>query len=269
MFDSRPSRSQRRRDAPVGREPDPVDASGVVLIGAHRGGAEEATPGTLEAFQRAAERGFDYVEFDVRRLADGELVAFHDPDCNGRPLRALILAELRREAGYPVPLVEEVMGALRSRARAHIDLKESGYEADVVALADALLGAGSYVMTSLEDLVIAGLERDFPAVRAGLSLGRDLAGMRNPAARLRIRAAELFPRRRLRACGADFVSVHHRLATLGVLRSARRMGLPAFVWTVNDQKLAARLAAHPAVECIITDVPGRLQTYLTAKDSSR
>jgi glycerophosphoryl diester phosphodiesterase len=35
--------------------------------------------GTIETHVRALETGAEYVEFDIRRTADGELAAFHDP----------------------------------------------------------------------------------------------------------------------------------------------------------------------------------------------
>ena len=35
--------------------------------------------GTIEAYASALETGAEYVEFDIRRTADGELAAFHDP----------------------------------------------------------------------------------------------------------------------------------------------------------------------------------------------
>jgi glycerophosphoryl diester phosphodiesterase len=235
-----------------------------IAVCAHRGASEGRRPGTLESFRRAAESRFDYVEFDVRRLVDGALVAFHDPACNGRDLSGLTLDDLSQEAGYAVPLVEEVMTALRGLTRAHIDLKEPGYERRVLALADAILGPGSYVVTTLEDGMIVTIKRDFPGVRAGLSLGRGLGGARLWT-RARVRMSELFPRRRLRACGADFVSVHRRLARLNVLRVAKRMGMPAFVWTVNDSKSLVRFARSGVVECIVTDEPKKAARLLRLK----
>jgi glycerophosphoryl diester phosphodiesterase len=232
-----------------------------IAMCAHRGASEGCRPGTLESFRRAAEGPSDYVEFDVRRLADGALAAFHDPACNGRGLSGLTLDDLRREAGYAVPRVEDVMTALRGLTRAHIDLKEPGYEPRVLALADAVLGPGSYVVTTLEDGMIVTIKRDFPGVRVGLSLGRDLTG--EPLwTRARVRMSELFPRRRLLDCGADFVSVHHRLARLNVLRVAERMGIPVFVWTVNDREGLARFARSRAVECIVTDEPEKAAQWL-------
>ncbi len=163
-----------------------------IAVCAHRGASEGRRPGTLESFRRAAESRFDYVEFDVRRLADGALVAFHDPACNGRVLSGLTLDELQGEAGYAVPRVEDVMTAMRGLTKAHIDLKEPGYESRVLALANTILGPGSYVVTTLEDGMVVTIKRLSPGVRVGLSLGRDLAGERLWT-RASVRVSELFP----------------------------------------------------------------------------
>jgi glycerophosphoryl diester phosphodiesterase len=46
--------------------------------------------GTIEVFANALETGAEYVEFDVRRTADGELAAFHDARTSqGDPLAAI------------------------------------------------------------------------------------------------------------------------------------------------------------------------------------
>ncbi len=47
--------------------------AGQVAISAHGPQA-----GTIEAYASAVETGAEYVEFDIRRTADGELAAFHD-----------------------------------------------------------------------------------------------------------------------------------------------------------------------------------------------
>ena len=40
--------------------------------------AHSPRTGTIEAFARATQTGGEYVEFDIRRTADGELTAYHD-----------------------------------------------------------------------------------------------------------------------------------------------------------------------------------------------
>ena len=46
----------------------------------HRGGAEEATENTLEAFKHASDIGFIFMETDIQGTKDGEIVVFHDHD---------------------------------------------------------------------------------------------------------------------------------------------------------------------------------------------
>lgn len=224
-------------------------------VSAHRGGSEQAAPETLEAYRVAAEAGVDYAEVDVRWLGDGTLVAWHDPTTRGgEPLFRLTLAEFRLKAGYQVPRVSEVLDAVAGRCRCHIDLKEAGYEDDVIDLALRMLGADGFVVTSTEEDSIRVVKQRFPQVRAGLCVGRDLRGLRPPA-RVVARLGELFPAARVKASGADFVCVEYRLAVLRVLRCCGRRGLPAFVWTVNAERRIRRLLRDPRVQCVITDRP--------------
>ena len=82
---------------------------------------------TLHAFARTAEVGARWVELDVRRLGDGELVVFHDPVLDGKPLYAMGLDELRgrsRDRGYRVPTLDEALRFCAGRLRVDIELKE-------------------------------------------------------------------------------------------------------------------------------------------------
>ncbi|MER7898292.1 glycerophosphodiester phosphodiesterase family protein [Streptomyces sp. NPDC096046] len=225
-------------------------------VSAHRGGSERAGPATWEAYEGAIDSGAEYVEFDIRRTRDGVLVVYHDPRVGpvGPPLSALTHAELCERAGYAVPVVDEVMALIAGRLVAHLDLKETGYEREVIDRAVALLGVDGLVVTTLEDRSVAAVAQRHPGVRTALSLGRDrgeLALARLPGTRL----SELFPVRRIRACGAHGVAVHQRLARAGVLRQATRHGLFTMVWTVNDDTLMRAFLAHPRVDVLVTDRP--------------
>ncbi|MET9391107.1 glycerophosphodiester phosphodiesterase family protein [Streptomyces sp. NPDC006624] len=227
-------------------------------VSAHRGGSERAGAATWEAYEDALASGAEYVEFDIRRTADGVLVVYHDPRVGrtGPPLSALTHAELSARAGYEVPVVDDVMALIAGRLVAHLDLKEAGYEREVVDRAVALLGKDGLVVTTLEDRSVAAVTQRYPGVRTALSLGRargDLAPARLPATRL----SELFPARRIRACGAHGVAVHQRLARTSVLRAATRHGLFTMVWTVNEDTLMRAFLAHPRVDVLVTDRPRR------------
>src|SRR5258708_978323 len=71
------SRAGRATDRTMPRPPADVGWARPAASAAHRGGGEMGPQGTYAAYQSALAAGADYLEFDVRRPADGELVAFH------------------------------------------------------------------------------------------------------------------------------------------------------------------------------------------------
>lgn len=227
-------------------------------VSAHRGGSERFGPATREAYEDAVASGAEYVEFDIRRTADGVFVVHHDPRVHGTgpELARITHAELSERAGFAVPTVDEVMALIAGRLVGHLDLKEVGHERELIDRAIALLGPEGFVATTLEDRSIAEITSAFPLVRTALSLGRDRQEV--GAARLaRTRASELFPMRRLRACGAHGVAVHQRLARANVLREAARHRLFTMVWTVNDDTAMRTFLTDPRVDVLVTDRPRR------------
>jgi glycerophosphoryl diester phosphodiesterase len=239
--------------APAAAHRPPVPARRP-LISAHQGGGEDARPASYAAFEQSVTTGAEYVEFDIRRTRDRALVVFHDERAGGQPVAGLRYAELCAAAGDRVPLVADVLSLLAGRAQGHLDLKETGYEADVITLAATILGADNFVATTLEDESVAVIKRAFPEVRAALSLGRDLRGV--AAARwLGVRASELFPLTRVRACGADWVAANYQLARAGVTAACHRAGIGVMVWTVDSGRLIDTFLADDRVEVLITNRP--------------
>jgi glycerophosphoryl diester phosphodiesterase len=212
----------------------------VALISAHRGGAPVDGETAADRYRRAIALGVDYVEFDVRRNVDGVCVICHDADIAKQlPSEVMTFDQLLEIAGGKVGL--------------HLDLKETGYEDLVVNRALECSPLDMLVITG-DDATVAGVKRKFPQVRTGLSLGQDLEGA-PPWVTVPVRLGELFPRRRLKACGADFVAVHKQLASLNVLGYCARFGMPAWVWTVDEEAEMRRFLADPRVTALITDRP--------------
>lgn len=230
----------------------------LAAISGHQDGAEQRSPVTHESYRAAAESGADYVELDVRRTRDGVLVVHHDADC-GRPGAAvadLYYSELCGCLGRTVPRVADVLGILAGKVAGHLDLKETGYEADVVGLALDAFGPDGFVVTTLEDVSIARISREFPSVRTALSLGRDLGGL-PPYRRTAARLSEIFPVRRLKACGAQFAALNYRLVLAGVLGRCAANGIGTMLWTVDRDELITRFLKDPRVDVVITNHPER------------
>ena len=116
---------------------------------AHRGFAKAAPENTLAAFRKAIELRPDFVECDVRRSKDGQLIVIHDQSVdrttNGKGLVAdMTLAELRQLdagswfrpefAGERLPTFEEVLDLAKGQTVLVIEIKEAGSEDQVIDL---------------------------------------------------------------------------------------------------------------------------------------
>ncbi len=100
-----------------------IPAAAPLATIAHRGGPASGAPeGTIEAFAAAIDAGADWLEFDVRRTADGALVVLHDATVDrttdgAGPITSLTLAEVRgldAGGGARIPTVEDVVGLARA-----------------------------------------------------------------------------------------------------------------------------------------------------------
>lgn len=228
----------------------------MVLISAHMGGGETARPGSYEAYQHALSSGAEYAEMDIRKTRDDVLVCYHDEHAGpgGPPVATLSWTELCERAGYQVPAAADVMRMLGGTLHGHLDLKETGYEKEVIELALTSFGPGQFVATTLEDVSVAAIKKVYPDVPAALSLGRDIPGW--PVHRwAAVRGSELLPLRRIRACGADWIAAHHRLARAGVAAACRRHGIGVMVWTVDEDRLIDQFLASRTVDVLITNRP--------------
>lgn len=142
---------------------------------AHRGAAAYAPENTIPAYTLAADQGAHFVEIDLQRTKDGQLVSLHDitlerttdvarvfpdrarpapDDAERRPrwwLDDFTLEELRRLdagtwfdpgfAGTRIPTFEEIIRAVRGRTGIFIELKSPerypGIEAEMMALLES------------------------------------------------------------------------------------------------------------------------------------
>ena len=209
------------------------------MISAHSGGAERARPGSLAAYRAVASSGAEYAEFDVRPAGDGTLVAQHSAD---------------GPDGEPALAAREVMEVLAAGGvRGHVDLKGTGFEREVVELAQSSFGPDGFVVTTADPASVAAIGAAFPAVPVGLSVGFGPASITRDLRRLRWPLS--FPLAAVQASGASWVAMSYRYARPEVLDRCVAAGLRIMVWTVNDDRRLARLLSDPRVAVVVTDRP--------------
>ena len=223
----------------------------VPLVIAHRGDSAHRPENTLASFASALEIGAAYAEFDVHLTRDGEVVVIHDAtlDCttNGRgAVRSLTLAEIRRfSAGYPgrfgstyagerVPTLGEVLGLLRDRAQAMIEIKpdavtddaEGGIEAHVVEEVRKAGMEKEVALISFERRALVRCRTLAPEILRGHLFEGGQAGEMLAGAR---------------EVGSELIMPEKRLLSDDLRDRAREAGVKVATWVVDDAEEMQRL----------------------------
>jgi glycerophosphoryl diester phosphodiesterase len=191
------------------------------------------------------------IEFDVRRTKDNVFIVYHDGLIQGKPVNELTyekISQIARNQGFDIPTVEEVLKRSTGRIKLDVELKEEGYEKEIVELLSKYLEKDQFVITSFNESSLMIIKDNYPGIQAGLLLGRFEAP-------LWTRISEFFPMKRCKKAQADFLVAHLKLLRFGFLERARRSHKPVFVWTVNDEEMIWKLLNDRSVYAIITDKP--------------
>jgi len=220
------------------------DLSHTAVI-AHRGDRSSGHENTIAAFQGAIALGADGVEFDVRRTADGVLIVHHDA-----AIAESVLAGMRYDAavrlgetlGYQIPRLDDVLVKTRGRIQIDIELKEGGYEGEVLdMLARIGVATDEYVVTTFNMPALARVRQLAPDVRTGLLLEK---------------TAWADALTRFELSTAQFLAPESSMIDQPGLAFAHEQRVPLVVWTVNDSEMMRQLFRAPAVIGVITDHPG-------------
>ena len=221
------------------------------VIIAHRGASALARhENTLEAFKIAIKLKADYVEFDIRKTKDNQLIVFHDDEIDNRAISSLTydrLCSITSRENYRVPLLSEVLELCKGKIKLDIELKESGYEKRSVDMVTKLYRYDEFMMKSFIDSAVKAVHDYDPYIKTGLLLGKK-------GGSLKTKLHEFFPMTRLAACNADFVSPYYKLATVGFIKRMKLYNKPVYVWTVNRARNIGKCILNH-VDGIITDKP--------------
>jgi glycerophosphoryl diester phosphodiesterase len=225
------------------------------LAFAHRGGAADGDENTLDAFARAVDAGYRYLETDTQATADGVAVVFHDADLARMTgtarrvdqVRWADLATIRVAGAAAVPRLDEVLAAW-PHVRWNIDVKADAAAAPTVA---AVAGAGArdrVLLASFDDRRLARIRAlAGPGVPTSLARGEVVA--------LRLAAWAGLPLRPPAGAVAAQVPVRAgpvRVVDARLLRHCHRLGLQVHVWTVDDTPTIDHLL-DLGVDGIMTD----------------
>jgi len=228
---------------------------------AHRGlhdVAHAIAENSLPAFWVAARAGYP-IEFDVRLLADGEVVVFHDREldrltsANG-PIAARTSEDLttltllnasigddpKREDAR-IPLLRDVLDLIAGATPLLIEIKNEG---DVGALEAATVVAlenykGSFAIQSFNPGTVRWWRDVAPHVTRGLLAGDFRFEPIDDATRRRLQNME-----DLATCEPDFIGYDIRLLPFEPVARERKSGRPIVGWTARSHDEAVRALEH-------------------------
>lgn len=229
---------------PPSAPPRPVPPE---LIG-HRGSPRRARENTLAAFALALDAGATAVELDVHATADGTVVVHHDPLLGagagalaGAAIAALdattLLAQPLGDDGAHVPALDDVLRLCAGRATVYVEAKARGIEAAILAVL-ARHPATRAAVHAFDHRVARHVGAHAPTVPTGILVDSYLVD----------------PAHALRSAGARDYWPHRLMVDAALVQAIHGAGGRVVVWTVNDPREAAALAAI-GVDGICTDVP--------------
>jgi glycerophosphoryl diester phosphodiesterase len=223
-----------------------------ILIIAHRGASQIVeVENTLKAFNNAIQLRIPMLEFDVRKTKDDRLVCYHDESIQGQKLANLTYTQLlsiSQQQGFTVPLLEDTLKLCQNQIKLDIELKEPGYEKQVIDLIQKYFHKDNYIIKSFHDSSILMIKKIDRAITAGLLIGKHRQGFTWQ------KLSEIFPEYRLLKTQADFISPHYSLLTWGFISRMKLLNKKIYVWTVNDRALGIQLAKK-GIFALITDRP--------------
>ncbi len=213
------------------------------LIGGHRGSPKKQKENTILSFVQAIEDGADFIEFDVRRARDGNLVIHHDAEISGIALRTLKLSEINEiaiEKGYEVPILEDVLIHCVNRIMLDVEIKEPDITGEAVKQILRYFSPDGFIVTSFYDETLLNLNTYHPKIKKGLLFDK------NSVHDLENRIMSLKP---------DFLLPHYSSFNISVVELCTKFKLRSILWTVNNEAEMKKFISDPFVAGIISDHP--------------
>ena len=224
---------------------------------AHRGlhnGARGVIENSLPAFWAASRAGYP-VELDVRLLADGEVVVFHDQsldrltDSSG-PISALTAPELDdivlsgattnddpKTDDARIPLLSNVLDVIAGTTPLLIEVKNEGEVGALEERTAALLASyrGAYAVQSFHPGTVRYWREHAPATPRGLLAGDFRDEKIDEKTRESLRNMEL-----IGECDPDFIGYDIRLLPNDAVSRAVARGIRVIGWTARSASEAER-----------------------------
>lgn len=201
----------------------------------HRGSPWRRPENSVASFAEALQEGADGFETDLRLLADGTAILFHDDEVRGDPVESLTAEELLRHGMRVQPLRD--LSRFAGKAQMMLEVKRGGWEERLIA------EVGSWpkiVVVSFDHALIADLARRKVSFPLGLTISGKVVDLPAYAKRL----------------GASWCCPDHHHVDASLVRALHAAGIVVVPWTADHRRDWDRLRAAGCDGVITNDPAG-------------
>lgn len=223
---------------------------------AHRGGAgdKKEKENSLQAIQAATSISrVDYIEIDIRKTRDDQLILFHDGKINSLPINSFSFKELKdltEPKGIELARLEDVLQIIKqSDKKLNIELKETGYTKEIIEMVFDSFNFDQVVFSSFRKDIVGDITAIAPNSRKGLILFENYSWLE---------VKQLFNIEEIvEKIQPDFVVLPYKAVLFGAIKNVSTWKYPIWTWGINHQKEILKVLKDKRIEGIITDYPRR------------
>ncbi|MHA1487948.1 MAG: glycerophosphodiester phosphodiesterase [Promethearchaeota archaeon] len=209
-----------------------------MVIG-HRGASSEAPENTLKAFERAIELNADFIEFDLQKTLNHEIIISHDSDLlrlagKMKSLRDMSLEEIKRidiGEGERIPTLHELLAITKEKIKLQLEIIAPGIVNDLIKILreENLINTSIVSCFNIMDLL------KVKEIEPGLKIGYLI-----PKALTKIRMVKRYVQR---AIDNEFYAIHpyYPIVDKEFVNLAHKNGLKVNVFTVNEEDMMRKL----------------------------
>ena len=214
----------------------------------HRGKGGGFPDNTLEALESAIERGFQWVEFDVRSTGDNVLVLFHDEMIDDCRVRDLSYSELKSKAGHHVATLEEALALVKGRIKSDIEFKEYHFVREGMSLVLEHLRRDEFIVSSFDYTCLELLS----SLDLNISFGLIMGALENPDAFVN-REVDSALIGRLESMGAGFIVMSELLYLRGAGDRVKNSKLDLLLWGLSHSPRIQGYLADDRIKGLCVD----------------
>lgn len=198
---------------------------------AHRGASYWEPENTLISIERALRMGADYVEFDVRKTRDKQLVVIHDAlvdrTTNGQgKVGEILLKDIQKlDAGkkQQIPTLDQVLELVEDKKKIVLEIKEPGYE-DLIIEKLQTYNLKSPLLASFYHRSVEKVKRLNPDLKTGVIIASQPLNISNIAL----------------SVNADVIFIKKKFLDENIVENVKEYDLNIYPWVVDDIKQAKK-----------------------------